>query len=145
MSEPDFFDQDSDDGELTPREELAVWLSEFMAASADAENKYRAHYCTMVAEKLYEEFGAEGFCEMMMIMDKRAGWVSDIILENSDIDDILFKKHGIYDKHALAKARQSSAMGELNAKIWRLRRKYARLIAEEIISGPHDDDEGEEE
>jgi hypothetical protein len=143
MSEPDFFDQDSDDGELTPREELAVWLSEFMAASADAENKYRSHYCTMVAERLYEEFGAEGFCEMMMVMDKRAGWVSDIILENSDIDDILFKKHGIYDKYALAKARQSSAMGEMNSKIWRLRKKYARIIAEEIVNGVKEEDEEE--
>lgn len=143
MSEPDFFDQDSGDSEMTPREELAVWLSEFMAASADAENKYRSHYCTMVAERLYEEFGAEGFCEMMMVMDKRAGWVSDIILENSDIDDILFKKHGIYDRHALSKARQSEAMGELNSKIWRLRRKYAKIIAEEIITEQSEEDEEE--
>jgi hypothetical protein len=145
MSEPDFFDQDSDDGELTPREELAVWLSEFMAASADAENRYRSHYCTMVAEKLYDEFGAEGFCEMMMVMDKRAGWVSDIIIENSDIDDILFKKHGVYDKNALAKARQSQAMSELNMKIWRLRRRYAKIIAEEIITGKSEEDEEGEE
>lgn len=144
MSEPEFFDQDSGDGELTPREELAVWLSEFMAASADAENKYRSHYCTMVADRLYEEFGAEGFCEMMMVMDKRAGWVSDIILENSDIDDILFKKHGIYDKNALAKARQSEAMGELNSKIWRLRRKYAKMIAEEIINEQNQEEDEEE-
>lgn len=141
MSEPEFFDEFEDGGELTPREELAVWLSEFMAASADAETKYRAHYCTMIAEKLYEEFGPEGFCEMMMIMDKRAGWISDIIIENSDIDDILFKKHGIYDRHALAKARASNAMSEMNQKIWRLRRRYAKLIAEEILAGASKDDD----
>lgn len=141
MGEHEFFDE-SGDSELPPREELAVWLSEFMAASADAETKYRAHYCTMVAEKIYEEFGAEGFCEMMMAMDKKAGWISDIILESSDLDDILFKKHGIYDKHALAKARASSSMDELNSKIWRLRRKYARAIAEELMI---EKDEAEDE
>lgn len=144
MGEHEFFDE-MGDNELPPREELAVWLSEFMAASSDAENRYRSHYCTMIAETLYREFGVEGFCEMMMVMDKRAGWVSDIILESSDIDDILFKKHGIYDKHALAKARDSSAMQELNTKIWRLRRRYAKTIAEELMVARDEEDEDEDE
>ena len=142
MAEHEFFDE-MGDNELPPREELAVWLSEFMAASADAETKYRAHYCAMLAEKLYEEFGIEGFCEMMMAMDKKAGWISDIILEASDLDDILFKKHGVYDKHALTKARSSTSMDELNSKIWRLRRKYAKAIAEELMT-PNETDSDEE-
>jgi hypothetical protein len=144
MGEHEFFD-DSGENELPPREELAVWLSEFMAASADAENRYRAHYCAMLVEKLYEEFGVEGFCEMMMAMDKKAGWISDIILESSDLDDILFKKHGVYDKHALAKARASTSMDELNGKIWKLRRRYAKAIVDEIVvSTAAKDAEGEE-
>lgn len=143
MAEPEFFDE-MGENDLPPREELAVWLSEFMAASADAENKYRNHYCTMLAEKLYEEFGIEGFCEMMMAMDRKAGWISDIILEASDLDDILFKKHGVYDKHALAKARASQSMDELNGKIWRLRRKYAKAIVEELMVSTPDEDDAEE-
>ena len=144
MSEPEFFDNMEDDN-LPPREELALWIGEFMAASADAETLYRNHYCTMVANKIYEEFGAEGFCEMTMVMDNRAGWVSDIILESSDIDDILFKKHGIYDKRALSKARQTTAMNELNSKIWRLRRKYAKAISEELMITPEDDEDDDDE
>jgi len=140
MGEPEFFDE-MGDNELPPREELAVWLSEFMAASVDAETKYRAHYCSMLVEKLYEDFGVEGFCEVMMAMDKKAGWISDIILEASDLDDILFKKHGVYDKHALAKARASQSMDELNGKIWKLRRKYAKTIVEELMVVPSDDEE----
>lgn len=144
MGEHEFFDEM---GESDPpaREELAVWLSEFMAASADAENKYRSHYCAMLVEKLYEEFGVEGFCEMMMAMDRKAGWISDIILEASDLDDILFKKHGVYDKNALAKARSSESMDELNSKIWRLRRKYAKAIVEEMMAVKPEEDEEEEE
>lgn len=144
MGEHEFFDE-MGDNELPPREELAVWLSEFMAASADAETKYRTHYCTMLVEKIHEEFGIEGFCEMMMAMDKKAGWISDIILEASDLDDILFKKHGVYDKHALAKARSSASMDELNGKIWKLRRKYARAIVEELMVVPSDSDDDDEE
>jgi hypothetical protein len=69
----------------------------------------------------------------MMVMDRKAGWISDIILENSDIDDILFKKYGIYDKNTMAKARASESMTEMNSKIWKLRRKYAKQIADEIM------------
>ena len=129
-SEPDFAEESQ---ELQPREELAVWLGEFMSATMDADNLYRNHFCNILADRIYEEFGYEGFCEMMMVMDRKAGWISDIILENSDLDDILFKKYGIYDKNAMAKARASDSLSEMNSKIWKLRRKYAKQIADELM------------
>lgn len=138
MNEDEFYEfyEEEDDIEdhKQPREELALWLSEFMTASMDAENLYRKHFCTILTDRLYEEFGYEGFCEMMLVMDKKAGWISDIILENSDIDDILFKKYGIYDRHSIARARASSTMDEMNSKIWKLRRKYAKQIADELMT-----------
>jgi hypothetical protein len=135
MSEPEFFDfENSEDPELTPREDLALWVGEFMAQAVDAENIYRGHFCNILADRIYQEFGYEGFCEMMMTMDRKAGWISDIIIENSDIDDILFKKYGLYDPHAIAKARASRAMEEMNGKIWRLRKKLARQVAEELVA-----------
>jgi hypothetical protein len=135
MSEGDFQDPDfAEDGQgMQPREELALWLGEFMSATMDADNLYRNHFCNILADRIYEEFGYEGFCEMMMVMDRKAGWISDIILENSDIDDILFKKYGIYDKNAMAKARASESLTEMNSKIWKLRRKYAKQIADELM------------
>lgn len=135
MSDDDFQDPDftEETPELQPREELAIWLGEFMSATMDADNLYRNHFCNILADRVYEEFGYEGFCEMMMVMDRKAGWISDIILENSDLDDILFKKYGIYDKNAMAKARASEALSEMNSKIWKLRRKYAKQIADELM------------
>lgn len=131
-------------GEDAPSpEELAIWLSDFMSAQEDAGNIYRSHFCRLVTERIYMEFGPEGFCELMMHMDRKAGWISDIILENSDLDDILFKSHGVYDSSSIEKARNSEAMHELNKKIWRLRRKYAKEIVKELMgsavqSGPSD-------
>lgn len=138
MSEHEFGEPS---GELPPREELALWLSEFMAASVDADARYRQHYCDLMAARIYEEFGAEGLCEMMMSMDRVAGWISDIILESSDLDDHLFAKYGVYDRHALAKARDTSSMTELNQKMWRLRRKYAKIISDEIMASPSPEEE----
>lgn len=113
--------------------DLAVWLSEFMSQSQKAQRMYRSHFCTLVVDRLWDEFGVEGMCELMLAIDKRAGWISDIIIEDADIHDALFEVHGVFDDDAIIKARMSNELTEMNKKIWRLRRKYAKLIAQEII------------
>ena len=129
----DEFEFDGEDGAIPSREELSVWLSEFMTNTAEAEIMYRAHFCDLVTNRVYNEFGFEGLCEMLMSIDKRGHWISDIIIENNDLDDILFKKYGVFDTDAIKKARTTDAMAELNQKIWKLRRKYAKLIADELM------------
>ena len=136
----DFFDEEEDDTFVTP-EELAVWLSEFIAQTSDAEVMYRSHFCNMIANRVYAEFGHEGMCELMIAMDKKAGWISDIIIENNDLDEILFKKYGVYDHNIVSKARKTEAVQEMNSKIWRLRRKYAKAIVEELMLAPLEDTE----
>ena len=128
----EFAGDDEDTGEQPTKEELAMWLSEFMSQGQRAQSMYRQHFCQIVVERLFEEFGVDGMCELMMAIDRRAGWISDIILEDADIHDALFKHHGIYDDKAIVKARECGEIVELNKKIWRLRRKYSRLIADEI-------------
>ena len=128
------FEPDDNPFDAEPtREELAVWLSEFMNKSADAEIMYRSHFCSLIVNRIFNEFGYEGMCELLMSIDKQSGWITDIIIENNDIDDILFKKFGVYDRDAIRKARETDAMAELNQKIWRLRKKYSKLIADEIM------------
>jgi|688.fasta_scaffold954105_2 hypothetical protein len=133
----DFFDEEDDETFASP-EELAVWLSEFMAQTSDAEVMYRNHFCTMIANRVYDEFGHEGLCELMIAMDKKAGWISDIIIENNDLDEILFKKYGVYDHNIVSKARKTEAVQEMNTKIWKLRRKYAKAIVDELMVAPSD-------
>ena len=133
---PDEFEFIGDEGdEMRTKEELAIWISEFMSNSQKARNMYRSHFCSIIANRIHDEFGVEGLCELMMAIDKRAGWISDIIIEDADIHDALFTAHGIYDDKAIVKARMSQEMTEMNKKIWRLRKKYSKLIAEEIFYG----------
>ena len=125
----DFIYEDS----VPSKEELAMWLSEFMSQSQRARIIYRANFCSIIVNKVHIEFGIEGLCDLMLAIDKRAGWISDIIIEDADIQDAMFNTHGVFDDKAIVKARVSEEMNELNKKIWRLRRKYAKLIAEEIV------------
>lgn len=123
-----------DGPDITPsKEEIALWISEFMSQSQKAKNMYRSHFCSLVVYRIHDEFGVEGLCDLMMAIDKRAGWISDIIIEDADIHDALFDAHGVYDDNAIIKARMSKEMTEMNKKIWRLRKKYSKLIAEEIF------------
>jgi hypothetical protein len=78
----------------------------------------------------------------MMAMDKKADWISDILIEAPDLDNIAFKTYGTFDDKLAQKARQTEALREFNEKLWRLRRKYAKLIVAEIMEWdnlPEDD------
>jgi hypothetical protein len=140
----EFYEFDAGLGDKATPEEMAVWLSDFMSQTQKAQRMYRTHFCSIVVNRLYEEFGVEGMCELMMTIDKRAGWISDILIEDADIHDALFNTHGVFDDDAIVKARMSSELIEMNKKIWRLRRKYAKLIAQEIVKGIESDNEKEE-
>jgi hypothetical protein len=123
---------DEQDEEMT-RGELLDFLGDFLSQHRDANTLYRDHLCAVLIGRVHDEFGSEGLCNVMRQMDLKAKWVSDIIFEASDFDNALFKRHGTYDDEIVEKARDTKAMIELNKKIWRLRRRYANIIVDEIM------------
>jgi len=114
------------------REGLTNFIAEFIATASDADTTYRKNYCHMSVSRAYNDFGYEGMCEMLVAIDNRANWVSDILIEASDIDNHLFNKYGIFSNDVMRKARQTEAMFEMNQKIWSLRKRYSKKIADEI-------------
>jgi hypothetical protein len=123
---------DEQDEEMT-RGELLDFLGDFLSQHRDANTLYRDHLCAVLIGRVHDEFGSEGLCNVMRQMDLKAKWVSDIIFEASDFDNSLFKRHGTYDDEIVEKARDTKAMIELNKKIWRLRRRYANIVVDEIM------------
>jgi len=128
----DFFDKESND-ERYDKEEIMGFLAEFIKDGRHAEKMFRENFCELVVNKVFNDFGYEGLCNLMIHIDNRAKWISDILIENSDFDEILFKKYGVYDQNVCEKARDTEAMMEMNSKIWRLRKKYAPVIVDEIM------------
>lgn len=121
-----------DDGEMT-REEMIGMLGDFISQSRDAETVYRNHLCGILVGRIFDEFGADGLCELMVQIDNKAGWISDIIFDQADFNNAMFKRYGTFDDEVVNKARRSERLIEMNQKIWRLRRRYANLIADEIM------------
>lgn len=126
---------ENEDESVEPSEVMAEFISQFMSAGS-SDQIYRKHYCDVMASKIYNQFGLDGMAEMMMSMDRKAEWISDIILESADLENIMFKKYGTWDANVIKKTRGTKAMQELNEKLWRLRRKYAKLIVEELMEEP---------
>jgi len=123
--------EDNDD-QKEPSEMMAEFLTQFIS-SGTADLLYRKTYCDIVAGKVYNEFGYDGLAELMMSMDKKADWISDILIEAPDLDNIAFKTYGTFDDKLAEKARQTESLREFNEKLWRLRRKYSKLIVAEIM------------
>lgn len=115
------------------RQELIEFLGDFMSGTMRIEQVYRSHLCDTLVQRVNAEFGAEGLAELMIKIDECGGWISDILLEAPDLENAMFEKFGVYDPEVTHKARDTKAMYEMNKKIWRLRRRYAKLIVDEIF------------
>lgn len=116
------------------KDQIMEFLSEFMKDGRHAEKMFRDNFCELVVNKVFQDFGYEGLCNLLIQIDNRAQWISDILIENSDFDDVMFKKYGVYDPNVCDKARQTDAIMEMNGKIWKLRKKYATIIVDEIMT-----------
>ena len=126
-------EQESTDTEEVSRQELIEFLGAFMSGTMRIEQVYRSHLCSTLVPRVFTEFGPEGLAEMMLKIDETGGWISDILLEAPDLENAMFDKFGVFDPQVTAKARDTKAMYEMNKKIWRLRKRYAKLIVDEIF------------
>ena len=126
-------EQESTDTEEVSRQELIEFLGDFMSGTMRIAQVYRSHLCSPLVQRVFTEFGPEGLAEMMLKIDETGGWISDILLEAPDLENAMFDKFGVFDPQVTAKARDTKAMYEMNKKIWRLRKRYAKLIVDEIF------------
>jgi len=113
-------------------------IFDHLAAAMDGESQqalaYRHDLCLMLAGKIKSEFGVEGLCELITGIDEAGGWISDILLESGDIDDFLFAQHGVYIQDSINLARKTEAMKKFQRSLWSARRRYAKMMAEEIYA-----------
>ena len=120
------------------REDLVNFISEFMTTSMNVDQVYRSNLVETLVGRVFAEFGEDGLCDLMLKIDEQANWISDIVIDSPDLDDLMFKRHGTFDGELVKKARETEGMLELNRKIWRLRKKYARAIVDEIFEKEND-------
>ena len=124
-------DKDGEAGEFQ-HDSVFDHLAEAMDGESLLAFEYRKDLCLLLASKIKTEFGIEGLCELISGIDTAAGWVSDILLESSDIDDVLFREHGLYIDDSITLARKTNAMKKFQKSLWSSRKRYAKMMADEI-------------
>lgn len=124
-------DKDGEAGEFQ-HDSVFDHLAEAMDGESLLALEYRRDLCLLLAGKIKTEFGVEGLCELIAGIDNTAGWVSDILLESSDIDDVLFRDYGVYIEDSIDLARKTNAMKKFQKSLWSSRRRYAKMMADEI-------------
>jgi hypothetical protein len=109
-----------------------------LASAMDGESEqamaYRRDLCLILAGKVKSEFGIEGLCELIGGIDIAGGWISDILLESGDIDNHLFSEYGVYMENSIDLARKTESMKKFQRALWSARRRYAKMMAEEIYA-----------
>lgn len=139
MSDFEEPDEPPDLEDIEPtREDLVNFISEFMTTSMNVSQVYRSNLVETLVGRVFYEFGEEGLCDLMLKIDEQANWISDIVIDSPDLDEVMYKRHATFDPELIAKARQTAGLTELNRKIWRLRKKYARMIVDEIFENEND-------
>lgn len=109
-----------------------------LAQAMDGESiqamEYRRDLCQILAGKIKFEFGVEGLCELISSIDVSGNWVSDILIESGDIDNVLFEQYGVYMDNSIDLARKTVAMRKFHKSLWSARRRYAKMMAEELYA-----------
>lgn len=117
-----------------PLDSVFDHLANAMDGQSPEAFDYRKDLCLILASKLKDEFGVEGLCQMLSAIDATAGWASDILLESSDIDDVLFREYGIFVENSIGVAQKTTAMKRFHKSLWSSRRRYAKLMAAELFA-----------
>jgi len=121
-----------DDDSGPSREDLIEMLGEFMSGSAGIEDVYRSHLCDTLVHRVYAEFGTKGMAELVLKIDARADWITNMLFDSNELHNAMFKRHSTFDADISYKARSTMAMSEMEKKMWNLRRRYVGKIIDEI-------------
>lgn len=109
-------------------------LAEAMDGESIQAMEYRRDLCQILAGKIKFEFGVEGLCELISGIDVAGNWVSDILIESGDIDNVLFDEYGVYIDNSIDLARKTEAMRKFQKALWSARRRYSKMMADEVYA-----------
>lgn len=73
-------------------------LRRLVNAAIDPQNSFRRTFCRRLAKQVFNQFGQEGLLDLLTGIDIAGKFVSVVVADKSEIEDYLFKEHGVYDE-----------------------------------------------
>lgn len=116
-------------------QEILKQLAEFVQNAMDKEDKHMS-ITTEVLDNLYQEVGNDDIAASLIIsyIQRRHSWDVELLAERRDIDEILYRRHNLYDDHMWDKVMNTTAISDLHHETYKLSQKYiARAIKEVLV------------
>lgn len=109
-------------------------IAEFVQNAMEKENRLMS-LTVEVLDALYRQIGNEDEAATYVVsyLQRRHHWDVELLAERRDVDDMLMKRHNIFDEHMWEKVMNTTAISDLHHEVYKMSQKYiARAIKEAL-------------
>jgi hypothetical protein len=115
-------------------EELSKFIAQHIEKEDDMNRRVRDYL-----DELYEQFDDDEEVSdfIMNYVQRRHGWDLEIVLSESDVEEMFFKVFDGYDPEMWGKVRNTDAVRELHYEVYKLSQFYAKKAVNEVLQDKH--------
>lgn len=109
-------------------------IAEFVQNAMEKEDRLMS-LTVEVLDALYRQIGNEDEAATYVVsyLQRRHHWDVELLAERRDVDDMLMKRHNIFDEHMWEKVMNTTAISDLHHEVYKMSQKYiARAIKEAL-------------
>ena len=110
-------------------------LSEFIQNAMEKENRLM-NLTTEVLNALYSQIDndEESASYIISYLQRRHHWDVELLAERRDVDEMLMKRHNIFDEHMWEKVLNTTAISDLHHEVYKLSQKYIARAIKEVLA-----------
>ena len=124
------WDSDDYDDSVDPYERL---VDEFGRRIIDRETQYQIQLCSFIVWSLEQDFGREILWELMYAIDRTMDWNSQVIADRSEVENIMYKKHGAFDNDIWEKVQCTDAWEKMTRHVNKVSSRHLEDAVSEVI------------
>lgn len=116
-----------------PRDSLKE-LARFISEAVTKENQM-ASVAKQYLDELYGEIGSpdEAATTIISYIQRRHGWDVELLAEQREVEDMLFKRFNRYDEDIWAKVLNTDAISDLHHEVYKLSQEYIAKAIDEVL------------
>lgn len=122
VGDEEFFDED---------EEGMPFLE--MLEAFDQEIMFGISFCNSIVHRMVETFGEESIIDLVCAADRAMGWSSEIIANRSEVENLMFERHGAFDDHLWQKVQQTKSWEKMHHQLYKMTKKYLVAAVDEVV------------
>lgn len=110
-------------------------LAEFVQNAMEKENRLMS-LTVEVLDALYREIDNDDETASYIIsyLQRRHYWDVELLAERRDVDEMLMKRHNIFDEHMWEKVMNTTAISDLHHEVYKLSQKYIARAIKEVLA-----------